>query len=102
MLHLYDKMAWTVIEDRTVLDGAGLEVTQKTFRKWLDGEGGKKDMEGSVFADEGVVYRGRGIFFFCLWMRRVWRVWLMKRRQRRGRGMLVTPPHHPVLACVAC
>jgi hypothetical protein len=69
MLDLYDKMDWTVIEDGAALngaalDGAGLEVAREMFREWLDGDGGKKDMRGSVFAEEGVVYRGPRYSFF--------------------------------------
>ncbi|KAK4100678.1 hypothetical protein N658DRAFT_507681 [Parathielavia hyrcaniae] len=64
MLDLYDKMAWTVIEDGAALDGASLEVAQNKFFEWLDGNEGKKDMEGSVFAEEGVVYRGPRYRFF--------------------------------------
>lgn len=33
-------------------------------REWLDGDGGKKDMEGSIFTEEGVVYRGPRYSFF--------------------------------------
>jgi hypothetical protein len=64
MLDLYDKMAWTAIEDGVALDGASLEVAQKKFREWLDGDEGKKDIEGSIFAEEGVVYRGTRYWFF--------------------------------------
>ncbi|KAL2129955.1 hypothetical protein VTI74DRAFT_7060 [Chaetomium olivicolor] len=64
MLDLYDKMAWTVIEDGAALDGASLEVAQKKFREWLDGDEGKKDMEGSIFVKKGVVYRGPRYSFF--------------------------------------
>ena len=64
MLDLYDKIAWTVIEDGAALDGASLEVAQKKFWEWLDGDEGKKDMEGSVFAEEGVVYGGPRYRFF--------------------------------------
>ncbi|KAK4204964.1 hypothetical protein QBC40DRAFT_216277 [Triangularia verruculosa] len=64
MLDLYGKMVWTVVEDVAALDGASLEVAQEKFREWLNGEEGRQDMEGSVFAEEGVVYRGPRYSFF--------------------------------------
>lgn len=48
-LAVYDKMAWTIIEDAGTLDGASIVDTSHRFREW--GSAGKEEMQGSVLTD---------------------------------------------------
>jgi hypothetical protein len=51
MEHVYDNLAWTIIEDAETLDGAGIVETSRRFREWVEGPG-RQEMQGSVFAGE--------------------------------------------------
>ncbi|KAK4139973.1 uncharacterized protein C8A04DRAFT_40310 [Dichotomopilus funicola] len=67
MLHLYDKAAWTVVEDAATLNNASLEVAQKRFEDWLHGDEGEKDRAGSLFGDGVTGFGGaRYDFFLCV------------------------------------
>jgi hypothetical protein len=47
---LYDRMAWTVIEDPQKLEGASILTTTHKFRSWLD-TNGTAEVQGSAFPD---------------------------------------------------
>jgi hypothetical protein len=55
MGHVYDSLAWTMIQDAETLDGAGIVETSRRFREWIEGPG-RQEMQGSVFAREESPY----------------------------------------------
>lgn len=48
---LYDKMAWTIIEDPETLDGASTVETSRRFREWVASEG-RQEIQGTMFRDK--------------------------------------------------
>jgi hypothetical protein len=47
---VYDKLAWTIIEDTETLDGATILDTSRNFREWVENVG-REELQGSVFKD---------------------------------------------------
>jgi molybdenum-dependent DNA-binding transcriptional regulator ModE len=64
MEDVYDRMAWTIVEDAEALEGASLVTTARRFVEWVEGPEGRQDREGSVFdTDAFPVYGPRYTFF---------------------------------------
>jgi hypothetical protein len=62
MEHVYDSLAWTIIQDADTLDGAGIVETSRRFREWIEGPG-RQEMQESVFAGEEWPYWPRYRYF---------------------------------------
>lgn len=54
MEDVYDRMAWTIIEDADALEGTDLATTAR-FTQWVKGPEGREDRDGSIF-DKGPRY----------------------------------------------
>lgn len=46
MEHVYEKMAWTIIEDAEALDGADILHTSRMFEEWVTKRQGAQELRG--------------------------------------------------------